>query len=104
MVWSELADLTLTATRDILGETAIFTPSVTGVPEAVEGIFQRPGLELNADGTPFRSSGPALGVRLADLSVLPVQGDAVTVRSVDYEVADVDPDGQGGAKLILHIP
>jgi hypothetical protein len=44
---------------------------------------------------------PTLFVRIADLSAVPVAGDACVIDSVSYDVTDVQPDGSGMAACFL---
>jgi hypothetical protein len=55
------------------------------------------------EGAPISTLRPVLGVRLSlfPMGVAPQQGDRVTLRSILYKVADVQPDGHGHALLIL---
>jgi hypothetical protein len=46
--------------------------------------------------------GPALGVSLADFPAEPVKGDTLVREGLTYRVDDIQPDGEGGADLILH--
>lgn len=51
------------------------------------------------------STKPMIGVKLADFEeklAKPRQDDKVIIKEVTYTVIDVQPDGQGGASLILH--
>jgi hypothetical protein len=40
-------------------------------------------------------------VRLSAISFMPVVGDELTADGLDYVVEAVEPDGLGGARLIL---
>jgi hypothetical protein len=67
---------------------------------------------IGDDGVPISDIKPVLGLRLADLmaaGIDPQQGDKVTMDLtrlnlgvVDFQVSDIDPDGEGGAKLSLN--
>lgn len=61
--------------------------------------------EIGEDGIPITDVQPILGIRLSDFTtagITPDQGDKVTIAGVDYQVSNVDPDGQGEAKLSLN--
>ena len=103
MAWPDLADSVLTATQDVFGEAAIHTTAL-GVSTAIEkAIFEEDATVISPElGVPVRSGQPGIAVRLADIPTVPVRGDVVTVRSVEFTVADVVKDGQGGATVLLH--
>lgn len=86
----------------VFGEDATYTPQGQG-GVAISGAFDAQHQEVDVQtGVPVSTVGPVLGVRLADLPQAPAQGDQVTVRGVGYVVADIEPDGHGGALLRLH--
>jgi hypothetical protein len=97
MPWG-LASVANVACRQTFGETA----TVAG--ETCRAIFdqQYQSIEL-AGEVPITTTRPVLDVVLDDLTDTPEQGDTVVVNSVTYQVADVQTDGQGGAKLFLRV-
>lgn len=110
MGWREMADSLLdrcTKTFDYGGIT--YQPVAVGddssSPDAftVAGVFDAAHLSLQIhDGVEYSTVGPTLGVRLSDFQVPPAQGDIVLIDdTTSYEVIDVQPDGQGGALLVL---
>ena len=57
------------------------------------------------DGTYHSTVQPTLGIRLADFAVAPMQDDTVVVGALGtFAIADITPDGQGGADLVLRNP
>lgn len=48
------------------------------------------------------SEQPIIGIKDDDLPSAPQKGDLVTARSTDYQVIEVQKDGQAGSKLLLH--
>ena len=83
-----------------------YTPQLSGVPFAIDGVFDNPykGLAIDPDGLPvIATREPCIGVRLAQFAVPPVKGDRILIPSVSqaYLVSDVHPDGKGWAKLML---
>ena len=98
--------------------TAIFGRQVwyrpPGVqPIAIVGVFDAGAKQIKgfgSDGVAITDVRPVLGIRLSDLvaaGITPQQGDKVTViddagGQTDYQVSNVDPDGQGAAKLSLN--
>lgn len=99
------------AVMGIWGEPVIFTPLVSdpGAPPFVgRGIFdeaheivleQIAASELTAAG--HSTTAPVLEVRLSEFQRRPRIGDQVEVRSRQFSVWDVRPDGAGHADLIL---
>lgn len=92
----------------VFGETQkpTYTPPGGGAPFAVDGIFDDAymALVLQADGEPaIAAVDPVIGVLLSQWAVQPAKGGMLLIPSVGitYMVADVQPDGHGGAKLLL---
>jgi len=88
------------------GRPVTFDPvkSQPGAPVfEVLGVFDNEHVEVEEIGGEVYHSTvqPTLGVKLSDFTVPPEQGDRPTIDGVVYEVQDPQPDGQGGAKLIL---
>lgn len=83
------------------GQAVTYTPR-GGSPVEVTGIFDAAHqLVTLAGDVEIDTVGPVLGVRLADFAAPPTQGDQVTVAGTAYAVRSVQPDGQGGASLVL---
>lgn len=85
-----------------------FARSVTytapgGSPETREGVFDREHEVIRSDGpgADFSSTAPVLGIRLADWDPAPVKGGVIAIDAETFRVFDVQPDGQGGADVIL---
>lgn len=102
MAWTDLAGRIQTAGQTFFGEPVTFTPAATSTPETVTGIFdaEHHYQEIIGDSV-IETSRPRLVVRLAALSEAPLRTDAITVRSTNYTVLEVMPDGQGDIELIL---
>lgn len=101
MGWA-LADLANVATRNTFGQSVTYTPQVgsaftfTAIRDELH-LQERVGQsKVNESTTEIR-----LAVRLVDMDTQPTQGDTLTTGGLDYEVRDVQPDGQGGATLTL---
>lgn len=74
----------------------------TGSSYAVRGVFTNEYVEVNPDThAGVMSNIPVLGIKLSDLSRYPIKGDGAIVKGVTYSIVEVEPDRQGGAKLIL---
>lgn len=91
--------------RTILGEAVTYTPGA-GLPATVDGIFDAAYLVVDPDAgqAGVSSSGPAVFLKLADLTSDPGLDSVatVTIRSVVYTWHEVKPDGTGGVLLLLH--
>lgn len=101
MAWA-LADLANVATRNTFGQSVTYTPQVgsaftfTAIRDELH-LQERVGQsKINESTTEIR-----LAVRLVDMDTQPTQGDTLSTGGLDYEVRDVQPDGQGGASLLL---
>ena len=87
----------------MFGEPVTVTPS-GGSPVAGRGIFANRAINDDVGDTEVTRTVPVLSVRLSEFPVTPVQGLAIEVRSVAYEVDNILPDGQGAADLVLKEP
>lgn len=88
--------------QDGAGESITYTPK--GQPAfSIIGIFTESHEEVVVqDGVPISSVKPTLDVVLADFGERrPRQEDEIEREGTTYQVADVEPDGYGMAKLIL---
>lgn len=101
MGWA-LADLANVAVRNVFGQSVTYTPQV-GSAYSLRAIrderhvYARVGQALIDES----QREIRLTVRLADCATYPAQGDTLSTDGVDYEVRDVQADGQGGAVLVL---
>jgi hypothetical protein len=73
-------------------------------PFICRGIFTAANqtLTLSQSGVPVSSTQPVLEVFLSDLVQEPDEGDKVVITGQRYTIIDVDPDGLGFLKLMLH--
>lgn len=86
-----------TTVFDTFGEPVI----VNGIP--MTGIFMaaHEAVDVSTE-TPVSTVQPVLEVRTKDLPDGVEESDSVEVRGLSYVVADVQPDGYGILKLLLH--
>jgi len=102
MSFADQVGLLLDGCKSAFGEACEYRP-LTGAPYAVTGIFNLISADvLGAPGVAVQSHEPTLGVKLADLAAAPKQGDKVLIRAVEYRIARLEDDGEGGSLLFLH--
>lgn len=101
MYWIDLAAGVMSSAQSTFGESVTFTPA-GGSPSTVVGIFNDIFEAIDQNGGGIMSARPTVGVAVADFSTLPAPGDAFTIRSVNYEVEEVQRDGEAGLVLHLH--
>ena len=85
----------------VLGQAPVLLDT-NGQPLA--GVFDAAGalVAIGDAGVLQRTTTPQLGIRLSDYPVgVPDRTTTITVAGAAYQVADVEPDGQGGAVLML---
>lgn len=83
------------------GEPIEYRPAKGGSFK-LKAVFDREFLAIdpNTEAT-VSSNNPAVGIRLADLPVVPKQGDKVKIENEIFKIEDSVEDGQGGATLTL---
>jgi hypothetical protein len=90
---------------DEFGGPATYMPAAGG-SFPISGVFDEAyrDLEMVDEGEGVNTVVPVFGVRLSAFPSAPVQGDKVSILSVNetYIVNDVRPDGHGHAKLMLN--
>ena len=76
----------------------------SGPDQAFAGVWSDAYMTADPDtGVQVMSSEPNVGVRLADFAVAPVK-NAIIIKNatgVQYRIRAVEPDGEGGALLVL---
>lgn len=109
MAWKDLAARVLRAgVRTFDAGDVTYKPPGGSVAYSVQGVFDGPHEQVDLDtGVPLDSTAPMLGIRLDEfvekVGVEPEQNGAVTIGTDRYEVRSVEPDGQGGADLVLEL-
>jgi hypothetical protein len=58
-------------------------------------------VELGETDVPIDSTAPALTVRLSDFPTPPKQDDTAVIDGTSYRAVSIQPDGQGGAVIVL---
>jgi hypothetical protein len=91
------------AVRQVLGSAITYTPGV-GSPVTVQGVFDAAYVRADAGQAGVSTASPAVFLRLSELPTDPREDSpTVTVGGVDYSVHEVEPDGLGGVRLLLHL-
>lgn len=118
----DFSSLVLTPCQDAFGKPVTVTPKASqpfGQPYPARGIWTVEHLDVPLeDGGTLSSRTLKLGIRLAEFSFSPRQGDWISTvacelpltywqgefqagANIDFLIDDLHPDGQGGAELIL---
>lgn len=72
--------------------------------QTFDGIWSDVYITADPDtGIMVSSSDPNIGVRLADFDRAPKKGDTIIRRGVYYFIRALEPDGEGGATLVLEV-
>jgi hypothetical protein len=76
-----------------------------GSPLPIAGIFDAAYVHVETGEAGVQSVGPAVFYRLGDLPADPeteTTNPVITINGVQYEATEVQKDGQGGVRLLLH--
>jgi len=103
MSWPGLTDAALETILDVFDEETVeYLYSDLGA-HSIRGAFSNAHIEVEGnDGVPVSSVKPILLIKLSELQRDPREGDRVSVNSRIYRIIDAQPDGEGGAVLVLH--
>ncbi len=104
MSFSETLDAVWGPAHALVSDPITYTPTVGDAVE-VDGIFDLAYIRLDVGQPGISTSGPSLFLLLADIAPLDPETDTgatVTVSSVTYSIHEVQPDGLGGIRLLLH--
>lgn len=103
MAFKDLMDQTLKTVRNGLGEEVEYTPQ-SGDPLTIKGVFSEVFTQIDpASGVPVQTTLPNILIRIADLEgASPAKDDTISIGGTVYRVREVQPDGGGGALLLLH--
>ncbi len=102
----DFASLVLAPAMAVFGQSVTIMPVVSqpgASPYPARGVYASKPIQIQIEGGGYHSTvQPTLGIRLADFAVPPMQGDTVDLGTLgQFEIADVNPDGQGGADCPL---
>ena len=100
----DFSALVLGPAMAVFGAPILFTPTASqpGIPAyPARGVFAVKQVTVREEEIVFTDQQPTLGIKLADYPVPPKQRDSFVRAGVTWFVWDVQPDGQGGADLVL---
>lgn len=100
MAWTDLAAAANVGCRDVFGVSVTYSPAA-GDPVTITAIHDAPGTLVTLGSVATQTTAHTLDVVESDLAAAPAAGDTVTIGAVTYEVAQVEPDGNGMSKLYL---
>jgi hypothetical protein len=114
MVGIDFDALVLKPASDIFQIAIIYTPVVSqpGAPAfATFGVYSSAPIDvILQDDAIYSDQQTKLGIRLADFTAYPDEGDFVTITDArhpafgkQFWVGDLDEDGQGGGTLLLRL-
>lgn len=94
--------------HNLLGHcTATFGGDCIHAPEnfprqTFEGIWSEVYITADVDtGLQISTADPNIGVRLSDFNRQPKNGDTIIRKGIYYQIRALEPDGEGGATLVL---
>jgi len=101
--WDTITERTARALQPVFGRSVTYYPITadpyTFVAIAFDEVFQ--SVEMAQAQVQVASRNPVLDVYLDDMSTEPEEGDELVVASKRYQVDEIQPSGNGDAKLIL---
>lgn len=96
--WTALLDQVNRGVINTFGREVQYVPA-DGVAKTIKAIF-----EATATGEGAVPGARAIAfVRVGDLAAPPVKGDRMVVDGANYVLHQIEADGQGGARLGLHL-
>lgn len=99
--FDELASDAFEEIKCALSTDALYLPKAGG-QISIRGPFDDRAQEVDPDTEIAISSNVyTLGIKLADLPNLPVKGDIVRIKNIDYRVIDSKEDGAPGVSTVL---
>ncbi len=102
MGFEDLQDPVNRAVAQNLGTPATWTPKGSGSPVSLRAKFNRRHVvfDVNA-GVNVTTSSSSAWIRIADLPREPIEDDGFDVDGLSFVIVGFEPDGQGGALLVL---
>lgn len=105
MGFSDLIGLANRVTRDVVGGDPVSYVPSEGDQVELTGIFDDPFLHVDVGTAGVTGSGPVAFLLLEDLDGNDPEEDSEATlihNDVTYSIREVQKDGQGGVRLLLH--
>ncbi|MFH1557424.1 MAG: hypothetical protein ABII76_21660 [Pseudomonadota bacterium] len=97
----DFSRLVLGPAMRVFSRAVVFKPAAGGEHQ-VRGIFDRAYVQVPSDdGSVQESVAPRLGIRIDEWPVMPLQKDRIVIGTETFMVVFAEPDGQGGATVVL---
>jgi len=101
MDWSGVTDMITATCVGTFGIPVLYQPAGLSVL-SIQAIFDEAYEAIDPQtGASIISTQPMIRVRLSDLPRSPGRGDQATIKGTLYRVNTFEPDGGGGARLLL---
>jgi hypothetical protein len=101
MGFEELAQGVNRQVSSILGIPATWTRQ-SGPPVSLPAIFRREHRVFDPEtGAPVATTQSSAWVNVADLGGEPAEDDRFSIAGLEFVIAGLEPDGQGGMLLVL---
>ncbi len=97
MSFSNASSAVLKLVNRVMGIAVTYTYLESGETSEIKGVFDNAFVEILGVST----LKPILKIRLSDLDAEPLEGDTVSIDSVEYKVLDHQPDSHGASVIIL---
>ena len=100
----DFASLVLGPAMAVFADPIALTPTVSqpgALAYPARGVFAVKQVTIRTEEGLFTDQQPTLGISLADYPVPPKQGDSLVRAGIAWVVWDIQPDGQGGADIVL---
>lgn len=102
MAWEDRVHNLLGHCTSTFGRDDITHAPVDWTAQAIRAIWSDTYISVDPEtGVQVMSSDPNIGVRLADFNRQPKKNDTIKKGTVEYRIRAVEPDGEGGAVLVL---
>jgi hypothetical protein len=103
MSWDEIPNMLMDNAVEIFGVDCVFNPKDGGESSEFKAIFDNKYTVVDKPtGMSIQTSAPNISLNLSDLSQTPKKGDEVVIGEKTYQIKEINPDGQGGAKALLY--
>lgn len=104
MGFEDLIDPVNRAVGDTLGIPGVWTPKGSGLPVSVRAVFRREHRVFDPEtGANVATTQSSAWIRTADLPREALENDRFAIAGLEFLIAAIEPDGQGGVVLVLEL-